>query len=472
MLGQSRFKRRGFLGLTIAAGSLGLAGVAEAAPASGPRPPAAIDRHGFVIRNAYVMTMDPQLGDIPNGDVLVKDGTIAGVGTNLNAGNAKSVDGRGMVVLPGLVETHWHMWTSLFRSLSGDVAERGYFPISRQLGQKYTPEDMYRGVMLSAAEAIHSGITYVHDWCHNVHGPEHARANIRALRESGLRGRFSYGKPNWTPIEESIDLADLERLHQEWEQHSAGGMLQLGVAWTGKASFGQPRPPDVYRAEVETARRLGLPLTVHLFAGGVSDVARENLLSQGSQVVHAVGASAEEVDALRAAGASLSLSPFTELRVGFGLPRVSDFTSRGIPVGLSIDTTALGGNTDMFSIMKLLQNVENALQQNEFALPARRVLEMATIEGARSMGMDNVIGSLTPGKRADLIMVRTGDLNMQPVTDIAHLVVEAAQPVNVDMVAIDGKVVKWNGRLTTLDVDKIIRDAAQSSERIRREANI
>lgn len=416
--------------------------------------------------------MDPQLGDIPDGDVLVKDGAIVDVGTKLDARGAKPVDGRGMIVLPGLVETHWHMWTGLFRSLSGDVAERGYFPISQGLGKVYTPEDMYRGVLLSAAEAIHSGITYVHDWCHNVHGLEHAEANLRALRESGLRGRFSYGKPNWAPNEASIDLAGLERLHQEWDKYSNGGLLSLGMAWTGVASFGRPRPEDVYRAEFDTARRLSLPITVHLFAGGVGALAEKNLLAEGLQVVHAVGASPEEIDAMSAAKAVLSISPYTELRVGFGFPRVGDFISRGIPIGLSVDTTGLGGNTDMFSVMKLTQNVENALRQDEFAMPARRVLEMATIEGARSMGLGDVIGSLTPGKRADLIMVRTGDINIAPMTDVAHLLVEAAQPANVDTVVIDGKIVKWNGRLTKLDPEKIIRDAAQSLARIRREANI
>src|SRR5690606_9849048 len=120
----------------------------------------------------------------------------------------------------------------------------------------------------------------------------------------------------------------------------------------------------------------------------------------------------EEIKALKAAGASVSLSPYTELRIGFGLPQTGNLLAAGIPVGLSVDTTVLSGNADMFAIMKAIQNIENGKAESEFKLTARRVLEVATIEGARSMGMDDKVGSLKAGKRADLIMVSTRDVNL------------------------------------------------------------
>src|SRR5690606_14122972 len=166
------------------------------------------------------------------------------------------VDADGMLVLPGLVETHWHMWTTLLRSLAGDRAERGYFPTSRALGAFYTPADMYAAARLSAAEALHSGITFVHDWCHNVRSPEFAAADFEALAECGIRARFSYGVPTGHPNAAPIDVADLARLAESWHAHAAGGRLTLGLAWRGLVS-------EVSRRELEIARELGLPISVH-----------------------------------------------------------------------------------------------------------------------------------------------------------------------------------------------------------------
>ena len=154
----------------------------------------------LLVRNAFVMTMDAALGDIAGGDVLIRDGAIAAVGPNLAAPDAEVVDGTQMIVLPGLVETHWHVWTALLRSMSGDSADRGYFPTSRTLGARYTANDMYASARLAAAEAVHSGITFVHDWCHNVRDPSFAEADLRAFTEAGIRARFSYGSPTGAPI--------------------------------------------------------------------------------------------------------------------------------------------------------------------------------------------------------------------------------------------------------------------------------
>jgi cytosine/adenosine deaminase-related metal-dependent hydrolase len=153
------------------------------------------------------------------------------------------------------------------------------------------------------------------------------------------------------------------------------------------------------------------------------------------------------------------------------VPPTSTFLQAGIPLGLSVDTTALSGNADMFGIMKVTQNAENARTENEFQLPARRVLELATIEGARSMGMADRIGSLAAGKRADLIMVDTRAINLGVFTDPAHLLVEAAQPGNVDTVMVDGRLLKSGGRLTALDPARVVADARESLAALRKRAN-
>jgi 5-methylthioadenosine/S-adenosylhomocysteine deaminase len=180
--------------------------------------------------------------------------------------------------------------------------------------------------------------------------------------------------------------------------------------------------------------------------------------------------SSEEIRALAESGTAVSLSPYTELRIGFGFPQTGEFLAAGVPVGLSVDTTALSGNADMFAIMKVIQNIENGRTQNEFKLPARRVLELATIGGARSIGMADRIGSLTPGKRADLVMVDTRDVNLGVFSDPAHMLVEAAQPANVDTVMVDGRILKRGGKLTAVDVPNLVADASQALAAVRKRA--
>jgi cytosine/adenosine deaminase-related metal-dependent hydrolase len=458
--------RREIIGGALALGALGAAPFGAAfGQARGTRMTQPTE---FLIRNAYVLTMDASLGDLPNADVHVANGAIAAVGRALRAPGAEVVDGTGMLVLPGLVETHWHVWTTLLRSLAGDRQEHGYFPTSRTVGTFYTPADMYAAGRLAAAEAVHSGITFVHDWCHNVRSPEFARESMRALREAGLRARFSYGTPTGAPAADPIDVTDLRRLHREWQQHANGGLLTLGLAWRGAAS-------EASLADYRAATELGLPISVHAnnyqsTAGGIAALARQNLLNAKVQVIHAVWCTPEEIAALASSGASVSLSPYTELRIGFGFPTAAAFLAAGIPVGLSVDTPALSGNADMFAIMKAIQNVENARALDEFKITARQVLELATIGGARSMGLDRLIGSLVPGKRADLIMVNTRQVNIGVVTEPAHMLVEAAQPANVDTVVVDGKILKRGGELTGVDVGAILDEAAEASAAVRRRA--
>jgi cytosine/adenosine deaminase-related metal-dependent hydrolase len=315
---------------------------------------------------------------------------------------------------------------------------------------------------------VHSGITFVHDWCHNVRAPDYAEAALRALGECGIRARFSYGSPTAASNDASIDLRDLRRLSERWRDHANGGLLTLGLAWRGAASEATLR-------DYEVAKELGLPISVHAnnfesSAGGIQQLANRGLFAPGMQVIHAVWCTPEEIRALAAAQVNVSVSPYSELRIGFGMPIAAKLVAAGVTVGLSVDTTTLSGNADMFAIMKAIQNIENGRAKNEFELTARRVLELATIDGARSMGIGDRVGSLTAGKRADVIMVDTRALNLAVLTEPAHLLVEAAQPANVDTVIIDGRIVKRGGRLTSLDVGGIVDAAARASTAVRQRA--
>src|SRR5499427_1872171 len=175
---------------------IGTAVVIGATAAATPDPTVGADlpsRGEFIVRNAHVLTMDPALRDLDRGDIHVRNGIIVAVGSDLPAPGAEVIDGRTMIALPGIVDTHNHIWNSTCRNIVQEGPEKGYFATVLALGKQYTPEDTYRGVRLGCAEMINSGVTTAHDWAHNVRSPEHARAELRALADCGIRSRFSYG---------------------------------------------------------------------------------------------------------------------------------------------------------------------------------------------------------------------------------------------------------------------------------------
>ena len=453
---------------TISAVTAPLSGAAATLPARG----------ALVIRNGYVMTMDASAGDLPRGDVHVEDGRIAAVGQDLAVppGTAE-VDASAMIVLPGLVETHWHLWNTLLRSMSAAPPGPGYFRVSLGLGSAFTPGDCYQGTRLACLEAVSSGITTIHDWCHNVRSPAHADASVQALSESGLRARFSYGCAAGQPNDQPLDLHDLRRLHAEWDGRAGDGLLSLGLACRGLGGsnpYTQVRP-EVYRKEIAAARDLGIPVTVHACGprsctGQIAALAHDGLLGPDLQVIHGNCATEAEIGQVAAAGAAVSISPFSELLIGYGMPRTMQFLAAGVTVGLSVDTTVLTGNADMFAIMKVTQGIANGESGDEFALTPRRTLELATIEGARSLGLADQTGSLTPDKRADLILVDTTAPNLAVLTDPVHMLVTAAQPANVDTVIVDGRVLKRGGVLTAIDAGQVSAGARQALAGVRARA--
>ena len=229
-------------------------GIATAQAQNPPQPAA----NEFLIRDAFVLTMDAATGDLPHGDVHVRDGAIVAVGTGLTAPGAEVIEGRGMIACPGFVETHWHMWGAVARNMAGEEEKTGYFPFSRVLGSLFTPQDNARGVRLALAEAISSGITTVHNWSHNLLSPAYADAELAVHREVGARARFAYGYSRNTGQNETLPLDDVARVQRQYFS-GATGLLTLGIASRGVEN----NTIDICQKEWEFARKLGIGITTH-----------------------------------------------------------------------------------------------------------------------------------------------------------------------------------------------------------------
>lgn len=402
---------------------------------------AAAPAPAVLIENAHILSMDPKIGDISGGALLVRDGAIVDIGRKIDAQGAQRRDAGGQFLLPGFVDTHWHMWNAAARSYAPTAEGKGFFPTMKAISARYSPEDSYTGVRLSLAEARASGITTVHNWAHNIRTPAHAEAELRAMRDGHLRGRFGYGYPQDATPDERMDFADILRMRRD--SFLRPGLIDLGVVVRGP----ERTPEAIWREEWAFARKNHLPLSVHIAVTpeaeqkhAIQALARAGLLGPDIQLVHCTHASAEDFRAIVKAGSPVSISPWTELRVGYGVPPIMPLQGTGPRFGLSVDNTVLAGNADFFSIMRLAISLAAGETQNQLALTARDVLGWATIGGARSLGLGAITGSLTPGKRADMILVDPKAVNMAPAPDPVAALVQSAEPADIRMVMVDGHV--------------------------------
>lgn len=430
----------------------------------------------MLIRGATVLTMDPVAGMLSPGDVLLDGSRIGAVGRNLPADGAEVVDATGMICLPGLVDTHRHLWGSILRGscCNGDLGSY-YGQVLFTHGAAFTPSDTYASAMLGLAEAIDAGITTVHAWEHNLQTRDHALAVVQALRDTGIRGRFSYGSSNDPDAGSSfakgtvtIDLEHAAELALELE--APDSLLGLGLACRGA----EHSRPEVWQAEYAWARDRRLPFSTHTMnvradlarVRAVTAYAERGFLGSDHLLIHAIHVSGAEIAELARTGTPVSVSILSELRTGMGIPPIVDMLAAGVNVVFSSDTNAASDNCDLFAAMRTAVGLERGLREDPTVYDPERALAQATIAGAKALGLDATTGSLTPGKRADVILVRADELNMAPLNQPAAQLVFAAQPRNVDSVWIDGVPRKRHGSLTTLRESAIIAEAAAAAARV------
>lgn len=443
-------------------------------------------RRHLVLRGAHLLTMDPGLGELARADIEIRDGTIIAVGPDLSATGAEIVDATGCIGIPGLIDTHWHAWGTLLRGVIGDGHASGWFARKGLLGPHFTPADTAAGARLALAEGLAAGITTVHDWAHNVLSPDDAEANIAADLGLGLRVHWSYGAPSTTPgltleqmaaqlggaarnVDEPIPFDEIAAIRAGWTGRG-DDRLTIGVNVRGPARS----TPEVYRREFTEARRSGLPLAMHCAGtraevarlSQVRDLAEAGLLGPDLLLAHGNHLSPEDIALVGAHGMAISVSPMSELRLAMGWLQVAEFEAAGIDVSFSLDTTAIAASADPFQAMRVAIGLEGVRRADPEALSPRRALEMATLAGARALGLEDVTGSLTPGKRADVVLIRTAALNLAPVVDPAVALVHAAGPANVDTVIVDGRVLKRHGHLTEVDSAEVVAEAEAALRRV------
>jgi 5-methylthioadenosine/S-adenosylhomocysteine deaminase len=453
----------------------GLMSSAFAQPASraASTPPS---RGTYLIKNGSVLTVDPARGVMPRGDLLVRNGRIEEVAPSIaRAAGATVIDATDMIVMPGLVDTHYHMWSALGRNYLADGFE--YFPAKAATSAHFTPDDFYNSIMLAMAELANNGVTTVHNWAHNVRSPAHANAELRAHRDSLLRARYAYGHIDGLARDVPLDFTDIERVRGEWFGASSpfGGLVHLGVNLRG---IGQATEA-IFHQDVAAARERKLPIAVHAGqtppnAMSAVDYEKRGYLGPDFLICHYLPGSNEDYAAMARAGSPLSFATHSEHRLGLaGDPREAFMRMRkaGLVISLSCDATSIAP-PNMLETMRFTWNMgipwRGTPSEKDTPLGFREVIQMATINGAKALGLGEVTGSLTPGKRADIILIRANDVNTAPLANPEATVVMSATPQNVDTVLVDGRIVKRAGKLVGYDVPRIVAAAKASSLRIRK----
>lgn len=435
-----------------------------------------------LLRGGYVLSLDPEVGELPTGDVLVEDGKIAAIAARIEAEDAELVDVAGHVVMPGFVDTHRHTWQTCLRGICADWTLGDYARGVRiRICPVLSAEDVYAGNYVGALEALDAGVTTILDFSHCNNSPEHADAALNGLHDAGIRAVFGYGYyPAYgaeTGFASHADrLADSRRIRDALPSDDA--LVTMGIALTECGLV----PFEETIAEVGAARELGVPTVMHTgcnwgspITEGIPELDHHGLLGPEQVHVHCNTLDDETFDRLRDHECKLSSSPETELQMGMGHPVIGRALERGMRPSLSCDVIS-SNSGDMFSQMRLGLQFErcmrNDLANAEGRLPekleptTREALHWATANGAHAIGMEDRIGSLAAGKRADVIVVGGRRLNMVPMADPVGCMVAQANASNVVHVLVGGRFAKRDGELVDTDLDTAISLAERSSERI------
>jgi cytosine/adenosine deaminase-related metal-dependent hydrolase len=429
-----------------------------------------------VLRGGTVLTMDDAHRVLPRGDVLVVDDRIAAVGTELAVPDGTiEIDAADGLVLPGMIDTHRHMWQTAMRGYGADWTLTQYFVwYYLNWGKVFRPEDIYAGNLLSAIESIDAGVTTTVDWSHGLRTTEHADAAVDALR--AVPGRFvlAYGNIQQSPGEWSAspEFRDFVR-----RRITGDDMLGFQIAFD---VTGDPAFPE--RGAFEVARDLGVAVTTHAGVWGATgdDGIRlmydNGFMTPGTVYVHSASLSTDSYHRIAATGGSVSVATESEQSAGQGYPPTWAIRAHGIPVSLSMDTSVWWSG-DLFSAMRTTLGADRSREHmaahaegrtvTHSALRAEHVVEWATRGGARALGRDD-LGSVETGKKADLVLIKNDQSPaMFPLLNPYGHVAFQAQRGDVHTVVVNGRVVKYDHRLVGVDLAAVRGTVARTVEHLR-----
>ncbi|WP_328931796.1 MULTISPECIES: amidohydrolase family protein [unclassified Streptomyces] len=432
----------------------------------------------ILFTGATIVTMDPELGTV-HGDLLVEGDTIAAIGPNLTADGAVVVDASGTLLAPGLVDTHRHAWEAQLRRIMPDVDDLGGYVMTTLAGYAtvYRPEDMYIGTRLAALTALDSGITTMLDFSHNSRTREHSEAAIEALRDTGIRGVHASMGPHFGDWDHQWP-ADLSRLKDRYFS-STDQLLTLRLATLATDEIAGPAlayGPELARTAADLA--VGVSVDAVFGASGSRAVlswAEQGILGPDVTLIHSTGLSTEAWKAMGESGTTVALAPTSDAQIGLetAIPAVDEALAVGIRPGLSIDVeVALA--SDLFTQMRALLAIQRMRAVNAAygtggepsRITAYDVLDFATLQGARTNGLGDVTGSLTVGKKADLLVVQAEDINNMPLNDPIGTLVSGSDARNITAVFVDGQPRKWDGQVLDVNLPQLRAEVGASRDHV------
>ncbi len=435
----------------------------------------------ILIRNATIITMDERLGDLRPSELLVEDERIAAVG-KFGAVDAELIDGTGFIVIPGLVNAHMHTWQTGLRGIAANWTLLQYFTkMHAGLATLFRPEDLHIATLMGALNQIDCGTTTLVDWCHNNPTPAHNDAAIDALFESGIRAAFLQGTPKPDPRPGERGFWEIPHPRAEPERllkQRAGGLVSVGAAILGP----HYATLDVALHDFRMAKELGIVASMHQGGGpartpgGWARLEAEKLLGPHINIVHGNNLSDDQLARFCRLGMSFSVAAENELTQGHGFPITGRLRKFGRAPSLGVDLESVVSG-EMFTQARIALGMQRALdneagRESAGTIPetttisVRDALAWATIEGARMLCWEDRIGSITPGKQADLVLIRAEALNMQPVHDPVSAVVMQTSLANIDSVMVAGRWKKRSGQLLVDGLAGSIDRLRESGQRI------
>jgi 5-methylthioadenosine/S-adenosylhomocysteine deaminase len=439
----------------------------------------------LLIRNATVITMDPALGDLRPGSILIENDKVAAVGEQTVRGDAEVVDGQSLIVIPGLVNAHMHTWQTGLRAVSSNWTLLEYFRwMHAGLATRFQPADIQIATLAGALNQLNCGTTTLVDWCHNNPTPQHTDAAIEGLRESGIRAAFFHGSPKPDPKPGERHFSEIPHPREEVERLLRGPfasrdqLLTLGLAILGP----HYSTLEVSRHDFRLARDMSLIASMHQGGGppkspeGWEVLEREGLVGNFVNIVHGNDLADDRLSRFVSCGVSFSATPENEMAQGHGHPIVGRLRKLGAAPSLGIDLESVISG-DMLTAARIAlahqRSLDNAASRaatgtipETSTIPAREALGWITVEGARMLGLQDRIGTITPGKQADLVLIRADALNLWPVHDPVATVVMQASLANIDSVMVAGAWRKKDGKLLFAHLDRVKSELLRSGTRI------